>query len=162
MAQVMSGGRSRKAVGSRPAGAGAPVMVAWTLVLLCFGTNYLNYSAIDGAMTHNNVFTIYALLLLTTHRFYVRATWSRALLIGACIGLMALTRPTEIIAALIPVLWGLELTRKGAIGDRLALFGQHWGKLLAAAGVTLLIGSVHPGCHPDLNGFVRDSCCASR
>lgn len=117
-------------------------VVAWTLVLLCFGTNYLNYAAIDGAMTHNNVFTLYALLLLTTHRFYVRATWSRALLIGACIGLMALTRPTEIIAALIPVLWGLDFTQKGAVSERLSFFAQNAGKLLAAAGVTLLIGSI--------------------
>lgn len=116
--------------------------VALTLLLIVFGTNYLNYSAIDGAMTHNNVFSLGALLLLTSHRFYVRATLSRALLIGVCIGLMALTRPTEIIAAIIPVLWGLDLTRKGAIGKRLKLFGQHWRKLLAAAVVTLAIGSI--------------------
>ena len=91
--------------------------VALTLLCIAFGTNYLNYSAIDGAMTHNNVFTLYALLLLTTHRFYAKACWQRALLIGGCIGLMALTRPTEIIAALLPILWGLDLTKKGAIQE---------------------------------------------
>lgn len=117
-------------------------IVAMTLLLIAFGTNYLNYSAIDGAMTHNNVFTLYALLLLTTHRFYVRATLPKALLIGACIGLMALTRPTEIIAALIPLLWGLEPGRKGALMERLSFFGTHWHKLLAAAIITLLIGSI--------------------
>ena len=117
-------------------------VVALTLVLIVFGTNYLNYSAIDGAMTHNNVFTLYALLLLMTHRFYVRASWPKALLIGACVGLMALTRPTEIIAALIPLLWGLELGRKGALKERLTFFGTHWQKLVAAAVITLLIGSI--------------------
>lgn len=116
--------------------------VGLTLLLIVFGTNYLNYSAIDGAMTHNNVFSLGALLLLTSHRFYVRATLSRALLIGLCIGLMALTRPTEIIAAIIPLLWGLDLTQKGAIGKRFKHFGEHWGKLLAAAVVTLAIGSI--------------------
>jgi hypothetical protein len=116
--------------------------VALTLVLIAFGTNYLNYSAIDGAMTHNNVFTLYALLLLTTQRFYVRATFFKALLIGVCIGLMALTRPTEIIAALIPLLWGLDLGRKGALKERLSFFGTHWQKLVGAAIVTLLIGSI--------------------
>lgn len=94
--------------------------VALTLLCIAFGTNYLNYSAIDGAMTHNNVFTLYALLLLTTHRFYARASWRGALLIGGCIGLMALTRPTEIIAALLPILWGLDLTKKAAIQQRIA------------------------------------------
>ncbi|MEL7161010.1 MAG: hypothetical protein AAFN92_09640, partial [Bacteroidota bacterium] len=117
-------------------------VVALTLLLLVFGTNYLNYAAIDGAMTHNNVFTLAALLLLTTHRFYVRATWSRALLIGVCVGLMALTRPTEIIVALIPLLWGLEFWRKGAVARRLSFFGAHWPKLVGAAVVTLAIGSL--------------------
>lgn len=117
-------------------------VVALTLLFLAFGTNYLNYAAIDGAMTHNNVFTLYALLLLTTQRFYVRATFPKALLIGACIGLMALTRPTEIIAALIPLLWGLDLREKGAIGKRLAFFAEQWPKLLAASFVTLLVGSI--------------------
>lgn len=116
--------------------------VALTLLCIAFGTNYLNYSAIDGAMTHNNVFTLYALLLLATHRFYAKACWRRALLIGGCIGLMALTRPTEIIAALLPILWGLDLTKKGAIQERLAFFGQHWAKLVGAAAVTLAIGSL--------------------
>ncbi|MEO0734342.1 MAG: hypothetical protein AAFZ52_16010, partial [Bacteroidota bacterium] len=116
--------------------------VALTLLLLVCGTNYLNYAAIDGAMTHNNVFTLAALLLLTTHRFYARATWPRALLIGACLGLMALTRPTEIIAALIPLLWGLEIWRKGGVARRLAFFGEHWPKLLGAAAMTLAVGSL--------------------
>jgi hypothetical protein len=116
--------------------------VSLTLLLIVFGTNYLNYAAIDGAMTHNNVFSLYALLLLTSHAFYVRATCLRALLIGACIGLMALTRPTEIIAALIPLLWGLDLSRKGAIADRIKLLYSHWAKLLLAAAVTLAIGSI--------------------
>ena len=116
--------------------------VALSLLLIVFGTNYLNYSAIDGAMTHNNVFSLGALLLLTSHRFYVRATLSRAVLIGACIGLMALTRPTEIIAAIIPLLWGLDLAQKGAIRKRLKFFGEHWGKLFVAAIITLSIGSL--------------------
>ena len=117
-------------------------IVALTLLLIVFGTNYLNYSAIDGAMTHNNVFTLGALLLLTAHRFYVRATLARAVLIGGCIGLMALTRPTEIIAAVIPLLWGLDLTQSGALGQRLRFLGEHRGKLLAAAVVTLAVGSL--------------------
>lgn len=117
-------------------------VVAITLVLIAFGTNYLNYAAIDGAMTHNNVFTLYALLLLTTHRFYQSPSLGRALVIGACIGLAALTRPTEIIMALLPVLWMLDLRRKGSITARWRFFGVHWEKLLAAVGLTLAVGSL--------------------
>jgi hypothetical protein len=117
-------------------------VVAVTILLVALGTNYLNYAAIDGAMTHNTVFSLAALLLLTSHRFYVRATLSRAAIIGACLGFMALTRPTEITAALIPLLWGLNLTQKGAIAERLKFFGEHYGKLLIAAAITLAIGFI--------------------
>lgn len=117
-------------------------IVAWTVALVALGTNYLNYSAIDGAMTHNTVFTLAGLLLLSSHRFYVRAQWSHALTIGACLGLMALTRPTEITAAIIPLLWGLDVFSKGAIRRRLKLLGEHWPKLVGAALVTLAIGAI--------------------
>ena len=119
-----------------------PGIVGMTLLLLTLGTNYLNYAAIDGAMTHSTVFSLYALLLLTTHRFYLRATFGRAALIGVCVGLAALTRPTEILAALIPLLWGLDVGASGAIGRRLRFLGEHYGELLLAAGVTLAIGAV--------------------
>lgn len=123
--------------------------VAWTVVLIALGTNYLNYSAIDGAMTHNTVFTLAALLLLSSHRFYARGSaeleggqWSHALTIGACLGLMALTRPTEITAAILPLLWGVDVLNRGAMQRRLKLFGEQWGKLLVAAVVTLAIGAI--------------------
>jgi hypothetical protein len=117
-------------------------VVALTLVLIAFGTNYLNYSAIDGAMTHNNVFTLYALLLLTTDRFYRSPRVTTALLIGLCIGLAALTRPTEIIAALIPILWMLDVRKRQAIVNRFKFFGRHWQKLVGAMLLTLAIGSI--------------------
>jgi hypothetical protein len=120
-------------------------VVALTLVLIAFGTNYLNYSAIDGAMTHNNVFTLYALLLLTTDRFYRSPSVPTALLIGLCIGLAALTRPTEIIAALIPILWMLDVRKRQAIVNRFKFFGRHWQKLVGAMLLTLAIGSIQLG-----------------
>lgn len=33
------------------------------LLALCFSTNYLNFSSIDGAMTHNWLFSWYSILL---------------------------------------------------------------------------------------------------
>jgi hypothetical protein len=93
---------------------------ALTLVLIVAATNYLNYSAIDNAMTHNWLFTLYALLIWQSIRFYERPTSWRACCIGATVGLMALTRPTEIIAVLIPLLWGLEGSKP--LPDRLQFF----------------------------------------
>jgi len=41
--------------------------VAVTLLALVAGTNYLNQAAIDNAMTHNYLFTLYALIFYWSH-----------------------------------------------------------------------------------------------
>ena len=84
------------------------IAVAAALICIGFGSNYLEYTAITGAMTHNWLFTLYAVLIFTTIRFYERPSFAGAALIGLCVGWAGLTRPTEIITALIPVLWGLR------------------------------------------------------
>ena len=110
---------------------------AITLILLVFGTNYLNYSAIGGAHTHNWLFTIYAILIYFTIRWHEDPSFGRSIAIGVCIGLATITRPTDIIAFLIPSFWGLS-----SVSARLKLFGQHWKKLLLTGITILLIGSL--------------------
>lgn len=112
-------------------------IVAITLFLIAIGTNYLEYSAITGAMTHNYLFTLYTLLIWGSIRIYRRPTYWKAAGIGICIGLAALTRPTEIIAVLIPLLWGITSIQK-----RFTFLKQHWLKLLVAAFICGLIGSI--------------------
>ena len=116
---------------------------ALTLLGIVLGTNYLDYSAIGGAMTHNWLFTWYAMLLLLTPAFYRQPSRGRALAIGAIVGLMALTRPTELLALLIPLFWGLRPTGP-AVRERLAFWRQHWGLLLAAGLVGAAILSIQP------------------
>jgi hypothetical protein len=116
-------------------------VTALTLAALVLGTNYLNYAAIDGAMTHNTLFTVYALLLYTTIRFYERPDWGRGLAIGLLVGLAALTRPTEIVACLIPLLWGVGLGWAD-IRERFQLFIRHAGPLALAVIGCLAVGSL--------------------
>ena len=114
--------------------------VAGVLLLLVFATNYLDYTAINGAMTHNYLFTLYALLVWFTIRFYQWPTWWKALGIGLVLGLAALTRPTEIIACLIPVLWGVP--HEIALRERLAFFRRKWPLLALAALGCAAVGSI--------------------
>ena len=121
-----------------------PGIVATTLLLIVFGTNYLNYAAIDGAMTHSHVFTLYALLLLATDRLYRNESSpgiGNFMVIGGLIGLMALTRPTEILAVLLPLFWQMTPSVTG-LKSRLRFLGSHRGKVLLAAALCLLIGSL--------------------
>jgi len=77
---------------------------AITLLLLVFGTNYLDYAAINGAMTHNYLFTLYGALVALTVAYYQKPGLWKALGIGFLVGLAALTRPTEILTAIVPLL----------------------------------------------------------
>ncbi|MGB3799562.1 MAG: hypothetical protein WA952_07070 [Lewinella sp.] len=118
--------------------------VAGTLLLIVFGTNYLNYAAIDGAMTHSHVFTLYAVLLWLSDNLYRRRTEKATgyfLAIGLIVGLMALTRPTEILAAIIPLLWTMTPTRSG-VRERFQFFTSRLPQLALAAIACLLVGSL--------------------
>ena len=45
-------------------------ITAIVIAAIVFGTNYLNYAAIDQGMTHSVLFTIYTLLIWATIQFY--------------------------------------------------------------------------------------------
>lgn len=115
-------------------------VVALALLSVVLATNYLNYSAIDGAMTHNHLFTLYALLLYSSIRFYEKASYGWALSIGLLVGLATLTRPTELLTALIPLFWQLDFLSRSAIAKRLAFFKQQLPKLGLAVVAVIAVG----------------------
>jgi hypothetical protein len=108
-------------------------VVAIVLLILVFGTNYLNYAAIDTGMSHNWLFTTYVFLLLSTHYYYQLPRLKYAIAIGLLTGLATLTRPTEIISCLIPILWGLNSISSHVIKERLNFFKAHMVQLCVAA-----------------------------
>jgi hypothetical protein len=118
----------------------ADIVVAFTLIILVLGTNYLEYATMSGAMTHNYLFTLYALLIAATIRFYEKPGFKNALAIGGLVGLGALIRPTEILMCLIPVLWGIEFPLLAGVRKRIQFLLEHWKHLALAVIVCGLIG----------------------
>lgn len=117
-----------------------PVITGIVVFLIATATNYLNYAAVDGAMAHNWGFTLWAILIYTTIKWYEKPSYQKSLLIGVCIALATLSRPTNLLSALIPIFWGLG--NYAALLDRLGFFKTHWKKLLTAFLAVLLIGSL--------------------
>jgi len=117
-------------------------IVGTSLLLLCLGSNYLEYAGITGAMTHNGLFTLYVLLLYASHQFYKSPGFRWSLTIGAIIGLMGLTRPTELIAALIPITYGLGFFQSGSLPGRYQLLKENFKYIIAAIITCGLIGSL--------------------
>lgn len=103
------------------------------LLLLVLGTSYLNYASIDVGMTHCWLFSLYVFILWNTHFYYQTFRRKYAIRLGALIGLITLVRPTEAIAVLIPLLWGLESISRGALKARVVLIRTHIRDLLPAA-----------------------------
>ncbi len=114
--------------------------VGISLLLLVAATNYLNYTAIDGSMSHNWVFTLVAILVWQTIKWYQQSTLWNSLWIGCCIGLAALSRPTDILIALIPVFWGIK--HLSEFKDRILFWRKQWKYLFFIVVVVLAIGSL--------------------
>jgi hypothetical protein len=113
---------------------------AMVLICLAFGTNYLNYTAFDGAMTHNWLFTVYSLLIFSTIRFYERPSWQWAAAVGLLCGWATLTRPTELISIVIPLLWGVY--NKATLMERGRFVAAHFSKIVVAVVAMAAIGSI--------------------
>ncbi len=114
-------------------------IIAIVLFLMVIGTNYLNYASIDAALTHNFIFTLFSLLIWNTIRFYKEFSWRQAIAIGVIVGLAALTRPTEILLAIIPLAWGVQngsfrIIKKN-LSDRLGILKEQYLKI----GLSILI-----------------------
>lgn len=94
--------------------------VALVLLALVIGSNYLNYSAIDQAMTHSTLFMLYALIIWTTIHFYKEPKVHKAIILGSLCGFATLIRPTELLSLIIPLLWGVSSPE--GLGQRLKFF----------------------------------------
>lgn len=115
------------------------------LIMLVFGTNYLNYAAIDITITHSILFTIYALLLLTIHKYYAKPNRRTAIYIGLLCGLAILVRPSEMIVLLLPLLWGIESISATAFKKQFSFLKAQWVDIIVVAFMVMLIGSIQIG-----------------
>ncbi len=114
--------------------------VGFTLILYVLATHYLNYAAIDSAMTHSYIFTLYAILLWLILKFEETPSVKKAIGMGVCIGLAALARPTELIVVLIPILW--SISNFDGMKRRFAFLEKHLSMVFITAAVAFLIGFI--------------------
>jgi hypothetical protein len=103
---------------------------AIALLLICLATNYMEYTAIESGMSHGYLFLLYVLALLATHRWHKRPTWGMAAIIGYIIGLATMSRPTELLMFMLPLLWNTHT--KEAAKKKWALVKQHRIHILVA------------------------------
>jgi hypothetical protein len=86
-------------------------VVGIALVGIVFGTNLFNYGTYDATFSHAFSFALVALVLRLTLALGERATPAAAAGLGATLGLLTLVRPTNLVALLLPALYGIQTLR---------------------------------------------------
>jgi hypothetical protein len=119
-------------------------VVSYTLLSLVLGSNYLNYAGIDGAMTHNNLFTIYAILIYVSILYYKKPKRLPAIMIGLLCGLATITRPTELLSIIIPLGIIISPPFFTGIRDRLMFLWDQRSQILLALLVGTLTAMIQP------------------
>jgi len=77
------------------------------LVLVVAGTNFAQMAYDHTLSPHNLLFTAYAGVLYLTIRGHDKPSVRNSFLLGLLTGFVAITRPTDALIVLIPLLWGI-------------------------------------------------------
>jgi len=79
-----------------------------TLIVFFYGTNIFFFSTLGNPFPHVYLFTLYALLIYYTILWHENHKIKYACIIGLVLGLLIVSRPSEIISIFIPLLWGIK------------------------------------------------------
>ncbi len=102
--------------------------VGLSFLLMAFGTNWIQYVVIDGAMAHSYLFFFYALIIYLTQKWHDHPNIKQALFMGFVIGWSCVIRPTELIMVLIPLFWGVH--DKASFYWKVNLIKTHFSHIL--------------------------------
>lgn len=105
-------------------------VIFYTLLCVAFGTNLYCYTAFDQGMAHAYSFFLFACVMYLTQKTYTDYKRKHFILLGFVLGLVTIVRPTDIIVAIFPLLWGVYniLTLK----ERFVFFAHRIADILIA------------------------------
>ncbi len=112
-------------------------VTGWTMLIIVAGTNYFQLTAFYGAMPHNYLFTLFALIVWFTIRWHETPLWKYAIPLGLLCGLATLIRPTAIIIVLVPLFW--NIWGSTAFRDKILLVRSHLLQILVMAVAMLAV-----------------------
>jgi hypothetical protein len=110
------------------------------LVAIVFSTNYLVHITMYGqnAISHNYLFTMYALILLLTILWHESYKLKYAIFLGIVCGITILSRPSEIVCLIIPAIWTVR--NKSTFLDKISLLIKHKKQIIILALIIAAFG----------------------
>ncbi|NTV83481.1 MAG: hypothetical protein HGA23_04155 [Bacteroidales bacterium] len=85
-----------------------PWVTGLTLIAIVLATNIYYYSTYEAAMTHAYNFSMIAVFIYFTTKWYEKTSVWNTIIIGFLIGLITLVRPVNLIVLLFFILWGVH------------------------------------------------------
>lgn len=80
-------------------------VTALTVILVLFATNLYFYTVFNIGMSHPYSFTLFCFVLYHTERLYTTGNRRYIVYLAITLGMTLITRPTNILVAIIPLLW---------------------------------------------------------
>ncbi len=117
-------------------------ITAITIVIIVLGTNYFYHSSFHGqnAMSHNFLFTTYAIIIWLTILWHRSQKLKYIILLGIACGLTILSRPSEIVCLAIPLFWGVW--NKETVIEKFNLLVRQKKQVILLLIILLIIGSL--------------------
>lgn len=113
-------------------------IVTILLILFSFGTNYFFMAVHNQGMVHGIMIVFYASLLYFTNEWHKNPNYKNSIFLGLTLGLMCLTRASEILAIFIPLLWNVN--SKETLKIKFEFLKKHLKLLYILIGVFVLCG----------------------
>jgi hypothetical protein len=113
-------------------------LTAILMLLGFFGTNLYFMNLYSQGMIHGILFGFYALLIYVTHKWHLFPNKKWSVLLGLTLGVLAMSRASEVLAIFIPLFWGVY-SREG-IKTKLQFLKKHKGLLFLTISVYVLCG----------------------
>ena len=118
-----------------------PLISGIVLFIVIVGTNYLATGTMGMGNSHIPLFALHAIGLYLVIRWHELPTIKLSILLGALIGLMIITRPTEILFLFIPIFWGVR-SISSFINKYIDLFKKHFVKLALMSIAIIALGFI--------------------
>lgn len=112
-------------------------IAALVILILAFGTNYFYYVTNEGEMSHSFSFFLFSLFFYFSLQWNNNQSIKNTIALGLTGGLIILVRPTNGVAFLVPILFGIY--NLNTLKSAYNLFIKNWFKLLIIGLIVFLI-----------------------
>jgi hypothetical protein len=107
------------------------------MIIIVFGTNYINHLTIDNLGTVNVLFMLTTIIVWNTIKWHKTFKSKNLIAIGVCVTLAALVKPSEIFVLFLPFLWNVTSIEK--LKQKISLLIANRTTLLITIGICLVI-----------------------